>query len=321
MRLNVGKLKRYDEHTAKRLAAVAVAANTFEVLAALIMVGIIMKLMYGLALESILVKSTSVLCLLIVIAGAATDVMTVLKSIENLRQEHILDASYAQLENLMREMRSQRHDFMNHIQVIYSLIEMEESEEALRYIDSIYGDMHRVSKKLRTDSPAVNALIQSKIVEAEHRGAELKVNIAAKWDDPNMPAWEICRVLANLLDNALDAATSAHLPEGEKPTVELVLGEDQHSWFFSVRNNGPAMEEKVQRKLFEPGFTTKRTGHGMGLYIVNQIVTDLGGKVSLESREGDTVFSAFVPRQHLQLPKPANENKILRENERTDKEK
>ena len=144
--------------------------------------------------------------------------------------------------------------------------------------------------------------------EASQRGAELKLSIAAKWDDPLMPAWEICRVLANLIDNALDAATSAQLPEGEKPTVELVLGEDLRSWFFSVRNNGPAIPEKQRAKIFEPGFTTKRTGQGMGLFIVNQTVTELGGRITVDSRDGDTVFSGFVPRKRLKLGEGADES-------------
>ena len=218
-----------------------------------------------------------------------------------LRRTQELEEAYSQLEDLNREMRAQRHDFMNHIQVVYSLIEMNEPGEAMTYMDKLYGDMQRVSRMMRTACPAVNALIQAKVVEARQRGAELKLSIAAKWDDPLMPAWEICRVLANLIDNALDAATSAQLPEGEKPTVELVLGEDLRSWFFSVRNNGPAIPEKQRAKIFEPGFTTKRTGQGMGLFIVNQTVTELGGRITVDSRDGDTVFSGFVPRKRLKL--------------------
>ena len=157
------------------------------------------------------------------------------------------------------------------------------------------------------------------MVEAGERGAQLKLSIAAKWDDKLMPAWEICRVLANLIDNALDASCAAQLPEGVRPMVELVLGEDLRSWFFSVRNNGPAIPEKVRAKIFEPGFTTKATGQGMGLFIVSQTLTQLGGKLTLESHEGDTVFSGFVPRKRLELPEntenceengPKNDNSI-----------
>lgn len=103
------------------------------------------------------------------------------------RRTQELEEAYVQLEDLNREMRAQRHDFMNHIQVVYSLIEMNEPGEAMAYMDKIYGDMQRVSRMMRTACPAVNALIQAKVVEASQRGAELKLSIAAKWDDPLMP--------------------------------------------------------------------------------------------------------------------------------------
>lgn len=39
----------------------------------------------------------------------------------------------------------------------------------------------------------------------------------------------------------------------------------------------------------------------MGLFIVNQTVTELGGRITVDSRDGDTVFSGFVPRKRLKL--------------------
>ena len=179
--------------------------------------------------------------------------------------------------------------------------------------------MQRVSRMMRTGCPAVNALLQAKVVEAKERGVELRLSIAAKWDDDMMPAWEICSALANLIDNAMDASLSAQLEPGETPAVEVVLGEDLRSWFFSVRNNGPEIDEKTRRRIFEPGFTTKPTGQGMGLYIVSQTLMELGGRITLETHEGDTVFSGFVPRKRLQLAENAedydtkskNDNKIL----------
>ena len=62
-----------------------------------------------------------------------------------------------------------------------------------------------------------------------------------------------------------------------------------------------AIPEKQRAKIFEPGFTTKRTGQGMGLFIVNQTVAELGGRITVDSRDGDTVFSGFVPRKRLKL--------------------
>ena len=300
MKFNLTKEEMHDHLKVKKAALISIAINVLEIVAGIVMLTLVRRMLIG-GVEESIVRMVSLLCFTIVGWGALTDIGASLTSLRMVRRTQELEEAYSQLEDLNREMRAQRHDFMNHIQVVYSLIEMNEPGEAMTYMDKLYGDMQRVSRMMRTACPAVNALIQAKVVEAGQRGAELKLSIAAKWDDPLMPAWEICRVLANLIDNALDAATSAQLPEGEKPTVELVLGEDLRSWFFSVRNNGPAIPEKQRAQIFEPGFTTKRTGQGMGLFIVNQTVAELGGRITVDSRDGDTVFSGFVPRKRLKL--------------------
>lgn len=289
-----------DRVKVRKAAFFSIAINVLEIVAGVAML-VLVKQMLSTGVEQSLARMTSLLCFTIVGWGAVTDIGASITSLRMVERAQELEEAYGRLESLNREMRAQRHDFMNHIQVVYSLIEMNEPGEAIRYMDKVYGDMQRVSRMLRTDCPAVNALIQAKVAEAEQRGAVLKLSIAAKWDDPLMPAWELCRVLANLIDNALDACTAAALPEGVTPTVELVLGEDLRSWFFSVRNNGPAIDQRARAKIFEPGFTTKATGQGMGLFIVSRTVTELGGKITLESQDGDTVFSGFVPRKRLKL--------------------
>ena len=302
----------------RKAATISILFNILEIVAGLVMIVLVNRMLEG-GVEASLARLTTLLCVTIVGWGAITDIGASLTSLQLVKKSQELEEAYGQMESLNREMRAQRHDFMNHLQVVYSLIEMNECGEAMAYMDKVYGDMQRVSRMMRTGCPAVNALLQAKVVEAKERGAELKLSIAAKWDDELMPAWEICRVLANLIDNALDASLSAALPEGERPTVEIVLGEDLRSWFFSVRNNGPQIDEKTRRRIFEPGFTTKATGQGMGLYIVSQTVMELGGQITLETHEGDTVFSGFVPRKRLQLAETAevyeteskNDNKFL----------
>ncbi|MBQ4265825.1 MAG: Spo0B domain-containing protein [Clostridia bacterium] len=290
----------------RKAAMISIAFNVLEIVAGLVMIVLVNRMLAG-GVEAGIARLTTLLCVTIVGWGAVSDISSALTSLNLVHKTKELEEAYGQLEDLNREMRAQRHDFMNHLQVVYSLIEMNEPGEAMAYMDRIYGDMQRVSLMLRTGCPAVNALIQAKLVEARERGAELKLSIAAKWDDELMPAWEICRVLANLIDNALDAACSAQHPEGVKPTVELVLGEDLRSWFFSVRNNGPAISEKVRARIFESGFTTKATGQGMGLYIVSQTIVEMGGQITVESRDGDTVFSGFVPRKRLKLAENTEE--------------
>lgn len=301
MKLKLSREDMRDHVKVKKAAMISIAANVLEIIASVAMLILVRRMLTG-GVEETVARMTTLLCVTIVGWGAIMDIGASITSLQMVKKAHELEVAYGQLDSLNREMRAQRHDFMNHLQVVYSLIELGEPGEAMEYMDKIYGDMQRVSRMMRTGCPAVNALIQAKVVEAERRGAEFKLSIAAKWDDEALPAWEICRVLANLIDNALDACCTAELPADVKPTVELVLGEDLRSWFFSVRNNGPEIPEKLRAKIFEPGFTTKATGQGMGMFIVSDTMTKLGGRVTLNSQKGDTVFSAFVPRKRLVLP-------------------
>ena len=206
MRFNLTKEEMHDHLKVKKAALISIAINVLEIVAGIVMLTLVRRMLLG-GVEESIVRMVSLLCFTIVGWGALTDIGASLTSLRMVRRTQELEEAYSQLEDLNREMRAQRHDFMNHIQVVYSLIEMNEPGEAMTYMDKLYGDMQRVSRMMRTACPAVNALIQAKVVEARQRGAELKLSIAAKWDDPLMPAWEICRVLANLIDNALDAAT------------------------------------------------------------------------------------------------------------------
>jgi CheY-like chemotaxis protein len=66
---------------------------------------------------------------------------------------------------------------------------------------------------------------------------------------------------------------------------------------LGVEDNGPGMSEEEQGRAFEPYFTTKASGTGLGLPTVRQACEELGGKVELRSRKGlGTRFSVVLPR-------------------------
>ena len=59
-----------------------------------------------------------------------------------------------------------------------------------------------------------------------------------------------------------------------------------------MEDNGPGIPKEAQEQIFKKGFSTKEEeGHGMGLYIVSSILDENGGKISLNSSEGMTVFA------------------------------
>jgi signal transduction histidine kinase/ActR/RegA family two-component response regulator len=99
-------------------------------------------------------------------------------------------------------------------------------------------------------------------------------------------AWSI---VWNLAANAVEALS----PGG---TVELRLSGTRDAALLVVEDDGPGMSEEQQRRAFEPYYTTKAAGTGLGLALVKQAVSDVGGSVELKSEPSlGTRFTVVFP--------------------------
>ena len=110
---------------------------------------------------------------IVVAWGAAVDIREALSTRKILSQIDDMDTTIGQMEDFNNTLRSQRHDFLNHLQVVYSLIEMQEYEEANAYIDKVYGAITSVSRVIKTANPAINALLTVKSAACEKAGYAL----------------------------------------------------------------------------------------------------------------------------------------------------
>lgn len=231
----------------------------------------------------------------VVIWGAVVDIREAISTRKLLSQLDDMDDTIDAMSNLNNTLRAQRHDFLNHLQVVYSLMEMEEYEEAGDYIEQVYGKITAVSRVMKTAIPAVNALLQVKVAACEKAGVAVTLDITTRLEEleNTLPEWEMCKVLSNLIDNAIDAMEE--LPATERK-LTIRLTETLRRYNFAVENTGGTIPESVLDSIFFPGFTTKGDGHGMGLYIVRKTLNDRGGDISAQSENGITAFSGFVPR-------------------------
>jgi two-component system nitrogen regulation sensor histidine kinase NtrY len=89
------------------------------------------------------------------------------------------------------------------------------------------------------------------------------------------------RGIVNLFENALQAV-------GEKGWIRVGLRSDGRRVVIEVRDSGPGVDPEIRDRIFEPFFSTKTSGSGLGLALVKKIAEDHGGGVALESggREG-----------------------------------
>lgn len=94
------------------------------------------------------------------------------------------------------------------------------------------------------------------------------------------------RVFNNVLKNAIQAVEDV-----EKPTILIATKDEGDFYKISIKDNGCGISEATKEKIFQPNFTTKSTGSGLGLAMVKNIVNGFGGKIYFESKEGEgTIF-------------------------------
>lgn len=205
-----------------------------------------------------------------------------------------LEKSITQLEKLNNTLRAQRHDFLNHLQIVYGLIELDEFIEVGKYIKDIYGDIQNVSKFLKTSQPAINALLQAKTASAEKNDIEVELDIKSKLDLLPMDPWEVSRVISNLIDNAIDSLMD--LEKNRKLYISIHERIDKYT--IVITDNGPKIPENIKNRIFEPGFSTKaKDEKGMGLAIVNNIVDDFKGTIRFDSSDAVTRFIIQIPKK------------------------
>ena len=101
---------------------------------------------------------------------------------------------------------------------------------------------------------------------------------------------QLRQALVNLLQNALEAVNG----DGK---VNITSKADTNNVEISVTDNGPGLTQEQTQRLFSPGFTTKQTGSGLGLVMVEKIVSDHHGSIIVQSRPGHgTTFTLRLPR-------------------------
>ena len=88
----------------------------------------------------------------------------------------------------------------------------------------------------------------------------------------------LVQLVNNLVKNALEAVEGV-----ENAVVEVRLFQDKKAVVLEVEDNGKGMSEEVLSRMFEPRFTTKNSGMGLGLAVVKTLVEENGGTIECHS--------------------------------------
>lgn len=189
---------------------------------------------------------------------------------------------------LVDSMRANNHDFTNKLHVILGLIQIGQYDKAVSYIQNIsIIQRETISKVMNSiENPSFAALIVGKIARSSECNVKFILNEGSrlKNEDISIPSEALVTITGNLIDNALDSMNK----DTSKNEKELSLGiyTRPGELLIIVKDTGTGIPEEIKDKIFENGFSTKGEGRGIGLYHTKQLVSSLGGTITVESQVG-----------------------------------
>jgi signal transduction histidine kinase len=187
-------------------------------------------------------------------------------------------------------------------------------ERNIARCNGIISDLLEFTRKrdLNRTSTAIDGWLAEML--DEHAVAE-KVTVVRGLSSSGVVALDRDRfrqVMVNLLDNAAQAMTiSGWSPaDGRQLTIVVKTEAAGPHVRLSVTDNGPGISTENQAKIFEPLFTTKASGVGLGLPTVRTIVEQHGGTIDVESTvDAGTSFVVWLPRQSGDAALPDDKEK------------
>ena len=185
--------------------------------------------------------------------------------------------------------------------------------EAKKYLDVVSEEVDRINKiavdflfavkpmKVNLAICNVNDIVKKTVdvikAELKEKGISLKMHLAVSLPKVLADSTLIQQSILNLVKNAIQA-----MPEGKKdPEISISTFIEGDMVKISVADNGCGMTEEQMSKIFEPYYTTKSSGTGLGLTVLFKIMKQHEGDVTVRSTPG--AGSEFT----LQIPVPSSE--------------
>ncbi len=154
---------------------------------------------------------------------------------------------------------------------------------------------------VRPQKPELNELDLVELVdevlcvqEAELRDRKLDVNVEVNAELPAIlgDRGQIKQVFFNLIKNAMEAMQAGG-------RLRILTRRDDDFVYVQFIDTGSGISEEDISRVFQAYYTTKKEGHGLGMMIVQRIMREHGGQISIESRAGTgTVITLQFPQQH-----------------------
>ncbi|MHB1392937.1 MAG: sensor histidine kinase [Clostridia bacterium] len=175
------------------------------------------------------------------------------------------------IDSLINDFRRLKHSYANTIYSFYGYIQENDLQGLKAYYSEVMDDARKMDNNLllalqQIKVYAIFGLLWNKINEAESKGIEMGVQVINEVHEAGIKLTDLCEVLGNYVDNAIDAAAVSDIKK-----MNIILTDTEGYLTISVENTyeGTVDVDEIQKK----GYSTKGDNRGYGLAITNQILS------------------------------------------------
>lgn len=191
---------------------------------------------------------------------------------------------YKKIDKIDKDLRDFRHDYKNHMICVQSLIEAKEYDEATEYLKGITLHKTVLSRGFSSGNSIVDVLLSDKSEWAEKVGAEIQFEGVIY---ENIPPADLCTILSNAIDNAIEACEK--IQSDEQKIISVKCSYIKRIQFIDITN--PVSEDvKITNNVVETSKSDKNI-HGIGLYNIRRTVMKYDGEFDISCKDKTFVMS------------------------------
>jgi len=223
--------------------------------------------------------------------GPNNEIVGLVANIELMTDAIALAYELTGYKEMIETLRATNHEFMNKLHTIGGLIQLENYEEALDYIDILSVRSKEIQQCLseKIGSKRLSGLLLGKYNRFVEYNIRFNLKPESYVANQTLLIQEevIATILGNLIENSFDVLVQDAMSRHGQCSVFIYA--DESSVVIEVFNNGPEITDEMAQQIFIKGYSTKRNNdqsHGQGLYIVKHLVEQGNGTISFENIKG-----------------------------------
>lgn len=204
-------------------------------------------------------------------------------------QNDLITKHCDEVQNIYQQMRGWRHDYHNHLQTMKAHLALGQTDELSDYLGMLDHDLTSVDTVIKTGNVMIDAILNSKISLAISK--KIDVNIKATVPrQVNISEVDLCVIIGNLLDNAMEACLKQ--PNEVERFIRVYIGILKEHLYISVSNSVGGEIKKSGKTYIS---TKDSTTHGFGLMRTDKIVNKYSGYVNRQNEDGVFATEVMLP--------------------------